>query len=217
MMHPAAVLTSVEVHREARARPAAHLTVRQGDTLSGIAARYRIEWQGLYQANRSVVGTDPNLLNVGERLRVPSAANAVRLAALYQPGAVAAAAPQPVSAQPVSAQPATVQPVAAAPATQPAATQQQAPAPAAVTQPAASTGASGSFQSCVISRESGGNAQVTNGSGHYGLYQFSYPLWVASGGSPGSFGNASAATQNQVFASAYAKYGSTPWAPYDGC
>jgi LysM repeat protein len=31
----------------------------------------------------------------------------------------------------------------------------------------------GGFASCVIARESGGNSQVMNSSGHYGLYQFS--------------------------------------------
>jgi hypothetical protein len=56
-----------------------------------------------------------------------------------------------------------------------------------------------------------------NGSGHYGLYQFSDAAWVASGGNPADFGNASAAEQNHVFASAYAKFGTSPWAPYDGC
>jgi hypothetical protein len=53
----------------------------------------------------------------------------------------------------------------------------------------------GSFQQCVISKESGGDAQVMNGSGHYGLYQFSYSSWAAAGGSPADFGNASAAEQ----------------------
>ena len=56
-----------------------------------------------------------------------------------------------------------------------------------------------------------------NGSGHYGLYQFSYSAWAAAGGNPADFGNASAAEQNQVFATAYAQDGTSPWAPYDGC
>jgi hypothetical protein len=56
-----------------------------------------------------------------------------------------------------------------------------------------------------------------NGSGHYGLYQFSYSAWAAAGGNPADFGNASAAEQNQVFATAYAHDGTSPWAPYDGC
>lgn len=75
----------------------------------------------------------------------------------------------------------------------------------------------GSFQACVISRESGGNSQITNSTGHYGLYQFSYSTWVANGGNPSSFGRASVAEQNQVFANTYAASGTSAWSPYDGC
>jgi len=93
-------------------------------------------------------------------------------------------------------------------------------APAQATAPAAtysggSTG--GSFGQCVIARESGGNSQVMNSSGHYGLYQFSESTWVAYGGSASSFGNASVAEQNQVFASALAQGGQSNWSAYDGC
>jgi hypothetical protein len=98
------------------------------------------------------------------------------------------------------------------------ATAQEAPAP--VTSPSSTgtvTGAPGSFQQCVIARESGGNAQVMNSTGHYGLYQFSASTWAAYGGNPADFGNASAAEQNQVFANAIAAGGQSNWAPYDGC
>src|SRR5712691_4951669 len=60
------------------------------------------------------------------------------------------------------------------------------------------------IEQCIISRESGGNSQVMNSSGHYGLYQFSASTWSAYGGNPGHFGNASVAEQNQVFNSAIA-------------
>lgn len=43
-------------------------TVRAGDTLSGIAARYGTTWQRLYAANRSVIGDDPDLIVPGQRL-----------------------------------------------------------------------------------------------------------------------------------------------------
>jgi LysM repeat protein len=75
----------------------------------------------------------------------------------------------------------------------------------------------GGFQACVISRESGGNAQVMNASDHYGLYQFSRETWIEAGGNPADFGRASAAEQGRVFASAYAMWGVSPWAAYDGC
>ena len=75
----------------------------------------------------------------------------------------------------------------------------------------------GSFGQCVVARESGGNSQVMNSSGHYGLYQFSEGTWVAYGGSAGDFGNASVAEQNQVFANAVAQGGQSNWSAYDGC
>ncbi len=196
MIHPAAVLTAAEIHREAPARPPAEIVVRRGDSLSGIAARYRIEWPGLYEVNRAVIGGNPSLINPGERLHIPSAASAARLAAYFRPTAIMMPAP------------------AASSATESVAGPGLSPEPAA---PAGSFEAGGSFQQCVISRESGGNAQAMNGSGHYGLYQFSYSSWVAAGGDPAAFGDASAAEQNQVFATAYAQDGTSPWAPYDGC
>jgi NlpC/P60 family/Transglycosylase-like domain len=97
-----------------------------------------------------------------------------------------------------------------------------APAPAAAretggTASGASYSGSGGFQSCVISRESGGNPNVMNGSGHYGLYQFSEGTWEAYGGSASTFGHASVAEQNQVFDNAMAQGGASNWSPYDGC
>ena len=69
----------------------------------------------------------------------------------------------------------------------------------------------------MIARESGGNSQVMNSSGHYGLYQFSASTWQAYGGSASSFGNASVAEQNRVFNNAMAQGGQSNWSPYDGC
>ncbi|WP_330258554.1 LysM peptidoglycan-binding domain-containing protein [Streptomyces murinus] len=43
-------------------------TVREGDTLSGIAARHGVGWHHLYEANRSVIGTDPDLIVPGTHL-----------------------------------------------------------------------------------------------------------------------------------------------------
>jgi len=80
-----------------------------------------------------------------------------------------------------------------------------------------STAGMGGFQSCVITRESGGRSQVMNSSGHYGLYQFDYGTWVSGGGSSADFGHASVSEQDRVFASVYAARGTSPWAPYDGC
>lgn len=75
----------------------------------------------------------------------------------------------------------------------------------------------GAFGACVVMRESGGNPQIMNASGHYGLYQFSEQTWVAYGGNPADFGHASVAEQEQVFMNALAAGGESNWAPYDGC
>jgi hypothetical protein len=82
--------------------------------------------------------------------------------------------------------------------------------------PATYHGGSG-IQACIIAAESGGDSQIMNGSGHYGLYQFSYSTWTGSGGSGADFGHASVAEQNQVFANAVAARGYSDWTPYDGC
>ncbi|MFI1766509.1 LysM peptidoglycan-binding domain-containing protein [Streptomyces sp. NPDC020800] len=58
-------------------RPAGHTdrsaargayTVREGDTLSAIAARHGTTWQRVYAANKKVIGDDPNLIVPGQRL-----------------------------------------------------------------------------------------------------------------------------------------------------
>lgn len=45
-------------------------TVVAGDTLYGIAARYGMTWQTLYNINRAVIGNNPNLIRPGEVLLV---------------------------------------------------------------------------------------------------------------------------------------------------
>ena len=56
--------------------------VRPGDTLSRIAARHGTSWQQLHAANRNVIGSNPNILRVGQRLVLRgAAAPAVRPAA----------------------------------------------------------------------------------------------------------------------------------------
>ncbi|MDT9696166.1 transglycosylase family protein [Streptomyces sp. P17] len=44
--------------------------VRQGDTLSGIAARHGTTWQRLYAANKAVIGGDPDVIVPGQRLDI---------------------------------------------------------------------------------------------------------------------------------------------------
>ncbi|NBE56877.1 M23 family metallopeptidase [Streptomyces boluensis] len=49
-------------------------TVASGDTLSGIAEEQGVEggWKELYDLNTAVIGDDPNLLQVGDELRLTS-------------------------------------------------------------------------------------------------------------------------------------------------
>lgn len=176
-------------------------TVQPGDTLSGIASQFGISWRALYAANTSVVGSNPNTIFPGEVLALTGAGS-------QQP------------AQSGDANQQAAQSGAGQAAAQPGQGQSNAAAQQPATQsPAAASGGSApaSFQQCVIQAESGGDAQVMNSSGHYGLYQFSQSTWDEAGGNPADFGNASVAEQNQVFENAYAMWGTSPWAPYDGC
>ncbi|MEC4020874.1 transglycosylase family protein [Streptomyces sp. H27-D2] len=43
-------------------------TVRAGDTLSRLATARGVDWREVYAANRSVIGGDPDLIRVGQRL-----------------------------------------------------------------------------------------------------------------------------------------------------
>jgi murein DD-endopeptidase MepM/ murein hydrolase activator NlpD len=58
---------------QSRAGRAEMYTVVRGDTLSGIASGERVGggWQRLYDANRSTIGGDPDLIVPGQRLALP--------------------------------------------------------------------------------------------------------------------------------------------------
>jgi LysM repeat protein len=198
-----------------------HYTVRSGDTLSSIAKRYYNQadaWPVIFWANKHQIRWADSI-QIGQRLRVPVKPSRIPSApsATGPVAAPVAASVQQASAAPYQA-PVAQAPVAQAPVAQaPVAQAPVAQAPVAHTAPAATYSGGSSFQQCVIARESGGNSQVMNGSGHYGLYQFSASTWAAYGGSPSTFGNASVAQQNQVFNNAIAAGGQSNWAPYDGC
>lgn len=212
IFHPAvaaAPATVAPYHAVAMAHHSAprphHYTVKPGDTLSIIAKREygsRADWPSLWWDNKRRV-RNPNMIVPGEKLT---------LGAWHKPGhyvrrVALAAIPVPI------APPVSHAVLAAAPPAAPAA-----PAPPAATQPVvAAAGAPGSFQACVIARESGGNPSAVNpSSGAGGLYQFLPSTWAALGHS-GLPENASVAEQNQAFQQAYSQSGTSPWAPYDGC
>ena len=43
-------------------------TVKKGDTLSGIAAKYGMTWQQVYARNKFVIGNNPNIIRPGQVL-----------------------------------------------------------------------------------------------------------------------------------------------------
>ena len=66
---------AVRMQREARkaTRRTVH-TVIPGDTLSGIADQYLNDasrWPEIYEANKDVIGKNPNLILVGQELTIP--------------------------------------------------------------------------------------------------------------------------------------------------
>lgn len=68
-------VSSLEVQlRALKRRPTRRrtYTVQPGDTLAGIAARLGIrDWRSLYEANRGVIGPDPDIIQPGQVLVVP--------------------------------------------------------------------------------------------------------------------------------------------------
>jgi LysM repeat protein len=181
--------------RSASALPTTY-KVRPGDSLSSIASRLyhdRAAWTVLYWRNRKDIRWADDIY-AGEVLHVPA-----------KPARIPRA-------------PRDLERTAPAAPSLPSSGAAAVPGPGAVTYASYSGGTpGGAFGACVVARESGGNAQIMNASGHYGLYQFSESTWVAYGGNPADFGHASVAEQNQVFANALAAGGESNWAPYDGC
>jgi hypothetical protein len=169
------------------------ITISPGDTLSGIATRdcgNPADWTGIWNYNHHRLHwTDPNVITTGQQVIPDCRDERVWL-------------PKPPPAPAVTT--ADVQ-------------QGGSHAGDAVTAANVSTAGMGGFQSCVIRAESGGNPDIWNASGHWGLYQFSEQTWVAHGGPPGEFGTASPAEQTQIFWNTVGEDGTSDWAPYDGC
>lgn len=200
-------------------------TVLPGDTLS-LIARVKCDgrtndWTGIYEASRKIVGSNPNLIFPGQIITVKCTDPPAILHLGNNSSAPSGSARPKVNSGSYG------HPYycgdgdgdgwdVPCPTAPPVASKIQASSPA----PAASSdgySVGSSFQQCVINAESGGNAGIWNASGHWGLYQFSESTWIAAGGSASMFGNASSAYQTQIFDQAYALWGTSPWAPYDGC
>lgn len=171
--------------------------VQPGDTLSGIAASHGVSLAAVETANPQIHNFDR--IYQGQSLQIPSGDHTTSLA--------------PVQGAAQSA-PAQSQNVTPAPASGSAPT--QAPAQSST---ATSGGGSGSgtlddvpgvprsYAACVASRESGSLSDPAANGNAYGIIP-------ASGY---NVNGTSLAHQKQVFAELYAKYGTAPWSPHDGC
>jgi LysM repeat protein len=193
-VNPVKVQADAYVVHTVKVQAASHYTVKSGDTLSGIA-QANLGSAGKYECLAAANGIEnPNLIYVGQDLVLDCSTGEIS----QQPENTPASEPPSSDSSTDSS-------------TDESATTHD-------SSQAVSTSGDGSFQSCVISRESGGNPDIWNASGHYGLYQFSESTWEAYGGSASDFGHASVAEQNQVFENAMATPGGEGnWGPYDGC
>ena len=193
---------TVSLHPGAAHQSSHHATVKAGDSLSSIAQRElgkAADWPALWWVNRHTVH-NPSLIQAGQKLVVPNSPEIKPWLMRAALSAIPAPAPAPVQAAPVAS---------SAPAA--------APAPVAQASSASYSGASGSFQGCVIQAESGGDAGAVNASsGAGGLYGFLPSTWQALGYS-GLPENASVAQQNAAFQKEYAQSGTSAWSAYDGC
>jgi resuscitation-promoting factor RpfC len=188
------IAVTISLHPAAAHHGSHYVTVKPGNTLSSISQRVygtSADWPALWQANRQSV-TNPGVIAVGQRLRLPNGAHIKSLLARAAQAPAGGSSPAPATSG-------TAAPVAAAQPT------------------AAYSGAPGSFQSCVIAAESGGNASAVNpSSGAGGLYGFMPSTWQALGFS-GLPENAPVSVQNAAFAKEYAQSGGGAWSAYDGC
>lgn len=164
------------------------LTVRPGDTMSGIAASHGVSLAALEAANPQV--GNPNLIYAGQALRLPGAGGGtVRSAGDREPdGDRDDAAPAPARHY---AAPAHVY----AGGGYSSASLSDVP------------GVPRAFAACVALRESSNGANAAYNGGVYGIIRAS---GINVNGQP-------LAAQKRAFSQLYRQYGTAPWAPSDGC
>ncbi|MFI5064379.1 MAG: LysM peptidoglycan-binding domain-containing protein [Streptosporangiales bacterium] len=184
-------------------------TVQPGDTLSGIAAQSGVSLINLEAANSWI--KNPNLIYVGQQVTVPGGKSGAAATATATASGSSAVGDgdgdsddSAVTSTPAPSGPASTPSVSAG-------SSSSATSPAAVT-PVSGGSAPSSFQQCVAWRESGNNPTASSA----GLYGILPSTW-ASLGLSGTAAQASVAQQSAAFQQLYAKYGTSPWAPYDGC
>jgi len=152
---------TISLHPGAHQAPASY-TVHQGDTLSAIAAHEygsAADWPAVWWVNRRQVA-NPNMIAVGQRLRLPASGHVPAWMARAAQAAIPASAPDPVAS-------------VSAPQAGPPAAVQAAPVPAS---------SGGANWSAIAACESGGNWSANTGNGFYGGLQFTEQTWLAYGG-----------------------------------
>ena len=179
--------------------PAAHhaqasYTVKQGDTLSAIAAHAygkAADWPAVWWANRHQV-SNPNVIAAGQRLRMPASGQVPTWMARAAQAAIPALAPAPVAAASVP---------------------QAAPAAAAPVSTAVPASSGGANWSAIAACESGGNWSANTGNGFYGGLQFTEQTWLGYGGGQyaSSASQATAAQQIAVAQRVLAGQGIGAW------
>ena len=171
--------------------------VQPGDTLSGIAASHGVSLAAVETANPQIDNFDR--IYQGQSLQIPSGDHTTSLAPVQ-----GAAQSAPTQSQNVTPAPAS----GSAPT--------QAPAQSSTATSGGGSGSGGlddvpgvprSYAACVASRESTNLSDPAANGNAYGIMP-------ASGY---NVNGTSLAHQKQVFAELYAKYGTAPWSPHDGC
>jgi LysM repeat protein len=176
--------------------PAAHhaqasYTVKQGDSLSAIAAHAygkAADWPAVWWANRDQV-PNPNVIAAGQRLRLTASGQVPAWMARAAQAAIPARAPVAASAP------------------------QAAPAAAAPVSTAAPASSGGANWSAIAACESGGNWSANTGNGFYGGLQFTEQTWIGYGGGQyaSSANQATAAQQIAVAQRVVAGQGIGAW------
>ena len=174
----------------------AHL-VQPGDTLSGIAASHGVSLAAVESANPQI--RDVDRIYQGQSLQIPSEDHTSSLAPVH-----GAAQSVPVQSHDVTPAPASGSAPTRTPAQSSTVTASGGSGSGALSDV---PGVPRSFAACVASRESGNLSDPAANGNAYGIVP-------ASGY---NVNGTSLAHQKQVFAELYAKYGTAPWSPNDGC
>ncbi len=165
----ALMVITISLHPGANHVPGGY-TVKQGDTLSAIAAHAygrAADWPAVWWANRHQVA-NPNLIVAGQRLRLPASGQV--------PAWMARAAQAAIPAPPPSPAPVATGSV---PQADPSAA---APVSTTGSSGGAAASSGGTNWSAIAACESGGNWSANTGNGFYGGLQFTQQTWLGYGG-----------------------------------